>query len=316
VDSASDKTVELAGEGTDKTFSSITWTLKANIEQLELTGTAAINGTGNELNNTVVGNSGNNSLKGMAGDDILNGGAGNDQLDGGTGNDLMIGGLGDDRYKVDSVDDIIQEDPNAGFETVTSTVSYTLSANLERLTLSGNNLNGTGNGDANRIDGTAGANILNGLGGNDTLVGNSGNDSLIGDVGNDSLSGGAGLDTLVGGAGSDTLAGGADSDLFVFNDATPGSVDRITDFAVGADKLVFDLSAFTALSPGPLGSAEFLSGAGLTAAPADNAAVHFLYNTTTGALFYDPDGNGATAAQQVALLSTKPALTAADILVI
>ena len=80
--------------------------LPANVENLTLTGTAAINGTGNGLNNTITGNSaantlnglaGNDTLNGMAGDDTLDGGLGNDTLNGGVGNDTLKGGLGNDR---------------------------------------------------------------------------------------------------------------------------------------------------------------------------------------------------------------------------
>jgi Ca2+-binding RTX toxin-like protein len=106
VDSAGDKVIEAAGQGTDTVHASVSHTLATNVEYLMLQGTGAINGTGNASNNLLVGNSGNNTLAGGAGNDRLYGGAGNDTLDGGTGNDrlfgqdgndTLLGGTGDDR---------------------------------------------------------------------------------------------------------------------------------------------------------------------------------------------------------------------------
>jgi Ca2+-binding RTX toxin-like protein len=96
VDSLGDTTVENAGEGQDLVVSSIGWTLGANLENLTLTGTASIDGTGNDLVNTIVGNSGDNHLNGLGGNDTLNGAAGNDTLDGGLANDSLSGGDGND----------------------------------------------------------------------------------------------------------------------------------------------------------------------------------------------------------------------------
>jgi len=97
-DSVGDKVIELAGEGIDTVQASVSFTLGNFIENLLLTGTAAINGTGNGLDNTLTGNSANNVLSGGAGNDVLNGGAGNDVLIGGTGMDTMTGGTGNDRF--------------------------------------------------------------------------------------------------------------------------------------------------------------------------------------------------------------------------
>jgi Ca2+-binding RTX toxin-like protein len=88
VNTAQDVVTEAAGGGSDKVLSSITYTLGANVEELELTGGGNIDGTGNTLANIITGNSGNNVLAGGSGDDTLNGGAGNDTLNGGNGSAL------------------------------------------------------------------------------------------------------------------------------------------------------------------------------------------------------------------------------------
>ncbi|MBD2459177.1 calcium-binding protein [Nostoc sp. FACHB-87] len=96
VDSSNDQIIELANEGTDTVRSAITWTLGNNLENLILTGSNAINGTGNALRNTITGNSANNNLFGGDDNDTLNGGDGDDILDGGNGNDILTGGNGND----------------------------------------------------------------------------------------------------------------------------------------------------------------------------------------------------------------------------
>ncbi|MBS3917002.1 MAG: calcium-binding protein, partial [Sulfuritalea sp.] len=178
VDDAGDVVIELAGQGTDTVQSSIGYVLGDNLEKLTLTGTAAIDGTGNELNNTLTGNSAANTLIG---------GAGNDSLNGGAGADILIGGIGDDTYTVDNAGDVVTELEGEGNDTVHSSIDWTLGATLENLTLTGS---------ANRV-GTG--NALDNV-----LTGNSGNNTLYGLAGNDWLDGGAGTDTLIGGTGDDT----------------------------------------------------------------------------------------------------------------
>ena len=99
IDNTGDVVTENLNEGADRINSSITYILPANVENLTLTGTAAINSTGNDLNNIIIGNSAANQLNGQAGNDTLNGGAGNDTLDGGTGTNTLIGGIGNDFFK-------------------------------------------------------------------------------------------------------------------------------------------------------------------------------------------------------------------------
>ena len=194
VDDAGDQVVELAGEGTDTVRSSIDYTLGANVENLVLTGAAA-NGTGNELDNSITGNELANALSGGAGNDTLTGLAGDDNLDGGTGADTMTGGLGNDAYVIDNAGDIVIELAGEGIDAVQSSISYTLTANVENLTLTGAAANGTGNELANVITGNASDNLLSG---------NAGDDTLYGLAGNDTLDGGAGADKMVGGTGDDT----------------------------------------------------------------------------------------------------------------
>ncbi|MEI5680449.1 MULTISPECIES: calcium-binding protein, partial [unclassified Mesorhizobium] len=90
VSSTGDRTIELSGEGTDTVRSDVDWILAANVERLELLGTADLTGNGNTLNNTLVGNDGKNILRGGAGNDTLNGGKGSDTLVGGAGNDTFV----------------------------------------------------------------------------------------------------------------------------------------------------------------------------------------------------------------------------------
>jgi Ca2+-binding RTX toxin-like protein len=187
----------------DTVISTFTYTLGSNLENLTLTGSSALNGVGNSLNNAITGNGAANSLSG---------GDGNDTLDGGLGNDTLNGGLGNDTYIVDSTSDVIQETSTilTEIDSVVSAFTYTLSNNLENLTLTGSNaLNGVGNSLNNAITGNSAANSLTGADGNDTLDGGLGNDTLIGGLGNDSIVGGDGNDSILGGAGDDIISGGA-----------------------------------------------------------------------------------------------------------
>lgn len=184
VDNVNDIVIEVANAGSDTIQSSISYILGANLENLTLSGSGNIKGTGNSVSNTIIGNAGNN---------ILEGGAGDDSLDGGSGADTMIGGSGDDAYSIDNAADVITESANEGTDTVRSSISYSLGSNLENLTLTGT------------------ANISG--------VGNSANNTIIGNSGNNNLDGGAGADILDGGAGADSMAGGTGDDTYVVDNA-------------------------------------------------------------------------------------------------
>ncbi|MFA5352646.1 MAG: calcium-binding protein [Thermodesulfovibrionales bacterium] len=168
VDNTGDTVAESVGEGTDLVKSSISCTLWANVENLTLTETSNINGTGNDLNNRITGNTGNN---------ILTGGAGIDTL---------IGGSGRDYYYVDNSSDRVIENLAEGVDAVFSSANYLLPANVEDLYLRGtSDINGTGNDLGNWITGNSGNNILIGGAGNDQLDGDQGDDRLIGGRGHD-----------------------------------------------------------------------------------------------------------------------------------
>ncbi len=156
-------------------------------------------------NDTLIGTSLADHLRGYAGDDMISnnpGSADNDTLDGGGGADSMDGADGDDLYIVDHGSDAITE--SSGIDSVKSSVSYSLTAGLEQLFLTGKGaLDGSGNDLANQIVGSLGANQLFGLDGNDSLDGSGGNDTLGGGGGNDTMTGGIGADAMDGGAGDD-----------------------------------------------------------------------------------------------------------------
>jgi len=228
VDNVGDIVTENANEGTDLVESSITYTLGNYVEDLRLTGSATINGTGNALSNTITGNDANNTLLGMAGNDILSGAGGDDILDGGTGNDYMMGGLGNDTYYVDSSGDTVYEAANAGTDLVIASASFSLMAcpNVENLTLTGSaSINGWGNAFNNTLIGNSGNNTLEGNGGDDIIYGWGGNDLLNGGAGDDTLYGGDGDDILYGYTGNDTMVGGSGNDKYYVDDVGDSVVE-------------------------------------------------------------------------------------------
>lgn len=219
VNDAGDRAVEGAGAGNDTVRSSVTFTLGNNVETLILTGTSALNGTGNALANTLIGNSSNNVLNGAGGADI------------------MRGGQGDDIYVVDDGADRAVEGTSAGYDIVRASVAFAIDDNIEELVLTGTaSVTGDGNNIDNRITGNSGNNFLLGRNGDDVLIGLSGDDRLAGGTGADNLNGGAGNDWVEGGVGQDLLTGGTGADLFVFYDgdfggSTGGTADRVRDFS-------------------------------------------------------------------------------------
>lgn len=116
---------------------------------------------------------------GNASANTLRGGSGNDTLDGGKGADIMVGGIGDDVYFVDDVGDVVSEAVGEGSDTVLSSISLALSANVENLTLCGGALNASGNAAANVLTGNALGNVLDGGAGADTMIGAGGDDVYV-----------------------------------------------------------------------------------------------------------------------------------------
>ncbi len=235
----------------------------------------------------LFGNEGNDNLQGGDGQDGLYGGLGNDVLRGGTGGDILDGGDGRD---------------SADYRDSASAVAVDLAAG----TVSG----GTSEGDTLlSIENVYGSNYKDTLIGgaeNNTLLGFGGNDLLIGLDGSDVLKGGDGDDELRGGLGKDNLSGGLGNDTFVFDSVLNAGTnkDTIVDFAVDQDKILLDRSIFNAfLAEGSLAAVNFhASTTGIAADEND----FILYNTTTGTLLYDNDGNGQGVAVEFAVLTSKP----------
>ncbi len=225
VDNVADAVVEAAGGGDDTVLSSISYTLAAQVEALTLTGSAAIDGTGNELNNILTGNSATN---------------------------VLIGGAGDDLYIVGRGDRVVEAN-GGGIDTVRSEASFTLAEDVENLELVGSAAEGRGNGLANIITGNALDNLIEGAAGDDALDGGDGIDTasyegagavivslvttaaqatggagtdrlrnfenLLGSAFGDSLTGSSIANRLDGGNGADTLIGGSGDDTYVLDNA-------------------------------------------------------------------------------------------------
>ena len=260
-------------------FAALAYILTANVENLTLTGSLAINATGNSLKNTLTGNSANNIL------------------DGGTGADTMAGGTGNDTYYVDNTADRVIELSAAGTDTVVAAVSYVLATNVENLTLNGVAvITATGNSE------------------NNTLIGNAANNNLWGLAGKDTIRGGNGNDTLNGGLGNDILDGGSGLDVFVFNEKLGiTNIDQIVNFSVVDDTIWLGNSYFRAFtSAGWMTDGAFNLGSAAT-----QSDDRIIYNTQTGALLYDADGLGGAAGTQFAQLAgLMGTLSASDFYVI
>ena len=349
VDSGADAVHEAPGEGYDTVFASVSYALGSDVERVVATdpgATTNLQFTGNALENEITANAGANVI------------------DGGAGADFMSGRGGNDVYFVDHTGDYVYEAPGEGYDTVFTTVSYTLGSTVERivaldqdstaaLNFTGNSVDNeiTGNNGANVIDGGAGADLMNGLGGNDIYFVDDAGDVVLEAVdggydtvfatashalasnierlvacntaatdnfrftGNalaNEITGNAGSNLIDGGLGADVLTGGAGSDAFLFTTALGGgNVDALIDYAAGGDRLYLDHTVFSALSSGALAAGAFKVGA--VAIDADD---RIIYDPTTGALYYDADGNGSGAAVQFAVVHEGINITASDFYVI
>ena len=229
---------------------------------------------------TINGTAGNDTLVGTSGRDTINGLAGNDLIrEGSGGNDVVDGGAGTDsiEFKAAATSSLNVDYASGTIVTASGSISFT---SIERV-VAGNFQD-----------------VLNGAAGGQNLAGQGGND------------------TLWGAGGLDTLWGGSGNDFFVFREMGSANADRVSDFASGQDKLELDNSAFTAIGEMGMfsgGDARFWASSSGAAHDANDRVV---YNTSTGQLYYDADGNGAGGAQLFATLTTKPVITASDIVVI
>jgi Ca2+-binding RTX toxin-like protein len=321
VDSTSETITELAGEGTDLVQASATFTLGNNVENLTLTGTSAINATGNGLDNVLTGNSGNNTLTGNAGNDVL---------DGAGGTDSMSGGLGDDVYFVDVSADTTTESAGQGIDTVNSAVTRTLAANIELLFLTGTAGNGgTGNTAGNLIRGNSGNNTLSGGGGVDILEGGGGTDTLSNSTspGKTLFNGGAGTDTitatanndlLIGGTGNDALTTGQGADLVVFNlgdgqDTVAASTTRDNTLSLGGGAryadLLFQKSGNNLILK--VGATDQITFTGYYTATA-NRTVDKLQIVIEGTTDYDPNSADTTRNEKIETFNFEGLVTAFD----
>jgi Ca2+-binding RTX toxin-like protein len=315
-------------------------------------GTASINLTGNELGQVLIGNAGINVLNGgVGGADLLQGLGGNDTYlvdgddqvleDAGGGSDYVIARTSYSLAAGASVE-LMSTDNHGGIASINLTGNE-----LGQVLI--------GNAGANVLNGgVGGADLLQGLGGNDTYFVD-GDDQVLEDAGGGSdyviarasyslaagasvelmstdnhggiasinltgnelgqvLIGNAGANILSGGLGNDLLQGLGGNDTFAFTTILgPDNIDAIVDFASGSDKIQLGGAAgqpFLALATGALRAGTFVIGA--AALDADD---YLLYNSGTGALLFDADGNGASAAIQFATLATGLSLAAGDFLV-
>ncbi len=298
----------------------------ASVDGLTLVGNDGRNTlTGTRFDDTIEGREGRDTLNGGAGNDRLEGGGGDDTLVGGSGNDLMIGGAGADIQTGGAGEDVFR-DVDSGdrlfggrdadrveFETTAANLtddSFTNWREVELVTLNADLPDqSVALGLKSQTAGIAAVTAQEVASSGVTLDASTRTAAIA-------LTGGGGNDTLAGGAGADTLTGGGGADSFFFN-AAPAAVDTITDFVSATDSLHFSAAAFSGLGAAgqfSAGDGRFHAGAGFTAG--QDADDRFVYNTDTGALYYDADGNGATAAVQVAQVAAAPALADTDIFVV
>jgi len=344
VDSLTDTIQELVGQGADTVLASLDYSLSilgnlGSIENLTLSGTGDLNGTGNALANVIAGNSGSNILDGVG------------------GADTMKGGLGNDSYYVDNAGDQVVEISGQGTDIVYSSIDFNLTGQyIENLTLAGTALKATGNSLANVLVGNAGNNLLDGMSAADTMRGGMGDDSYYVDNAGDQVTelsdqgidivyssvdfslagqhidnltltgtalkatgnslanvliGNAGNNLLDGMGAADVMTGGSGSDTFVFSTKlVAGNVDTITDFSVAADTIRLSQAIFsTIVGTGILSAAQFVANA---SGAAEDANDRIIYQTGTGKLFYDSNGSAAGGATQFATISSGLSLTSTN----
>ncbi len=351
---AADKVVEASRGGSDTVLASVNYALSAGsqVEKLATTnasGTAAINLTGNEFGQTINGNAGANIIDGRGGADTMTGYGGNDTYIVDNSRDKVVetAGGGDDTVR-SSVSYALSGGSQIEHLATTSPAGTTA------INLTGNEFAQTidGNAGANTIDGRGGADKMTGFGGNDTYIVDNSGDKVVetaggGDdsvralvsyalsagsqiehlatanqsgraainlTGNEfaqTIKGNAGANVIDGGGGADVLTGFGGKDVFVFKAALgAGNVDKITDFSVSRDKIVLDHTVFAGLQPGALSASAFFAGAG-----SHDTTDRIIYNSSTGALYFDSDGSGGAQQTQFATLSAHLPLSASSFII-
>lgn len=278
----------------------------------------------------LIGTPSNDKLTGTAGDDVIDGNDGHDNIKAGDGDDIIYMGKGNDKVHAGNGNNIVFAevgliDDNDGNDRVTAGSGDDFIAS------------GTGNDIVRAGDGN---NVVIGGEGNDIITTGAGDDIVDPDgyyvedgvesFGNDTIKTGAGDDIIFLGEGADKVWGGKDSDTFVFDKLfTPPSetvfkqdgtqvvkttVHRINDFDATVDKLGFDAEEFESLAS--FTATNFVKGSGLTAASPNETGVDdfLIYDTASGKLYYDEDGNGDGAAVLLGVVTGRMAdLDASDI---
>lgn len=287
VDDIGDTVMELTGGGNDTIIASVSVSLDpaSEVETLKTYGSSTatvVHFTGSDTANTLIGNAAANILDGRA------------------GADLMWGFSGNDTYYIDNVADRAVEATDGGIDTIVTRTSFSLESNSEIEIL--------------RTYGSATTHWIDLIGNryDNTILGNAGTNTLAGMGGDDTIWAYAGDDRIAGGMGNDILTGGVGADRFIFDTAldAAANVDCIKDYQCGVDAIELDRSIFAALQQGILPDSAFVI---------DNRSrtpeQRIIYDSSTGSLYYDADGNNATAMIQFALLSKGLQLTHDDIII-
>ncbi len=253
------------------------------------------------------GDSGVDTLTGSTRNDLITGAAGIDSLNGLGGSDVYVVASGLDHTAAEIRDSGVNGTDILRFASTSGDTLHIFAGDtgIERVEI------GTGSSVATDITGVADAHVnaslssnslaIIGNAGQNTLIGSRFADTISGSLGNDTLNGGGGADTLYGGHGSDKLRGGLGADRYMF-DTKPvsGSGDTIELFS-SIDSILLSKVAFRALGRA-VTSNEFAQGAGLT--KARDASDNIIYNTKTGALYYDADGAGGAASIKFVQIGT------------
>jgi Ca2+-binding RTX toxin-like protein len=260
------------------------------------------------FNRYLNGTSAAESYTGSALHDFIYGGAGVDKLNGGSGSDHYYVARSAEHTSAEFYDTGASGTDRVRFAATTADTLtlFTGDTGIESVVF------GTGTGLLPDATGTAALNLnaaafqksltVSGNAGNNVLRSGLGPDRLIGNAGADTLSAGAGNDYLYGGVGHDILLGGTGSDRFVFNTPSPSThSDTILDFTHGVDRIYLDNAVFKALGLS-MTSSEFVQGRNFT--QAKDKYDNIIYNTATGAVYYDADGLGGASSVKFAQLGT------------